>query len=302
MGIPHENSENVLDQIRGHEHVKRAIEVAVSGGHHMLFHAPPEVDMFPFASLASSLRPALEHQMASCAWPSHKRDETSQECFVVGVGETPTAMQAHSLNPDTWTGNIDALLHGCLLFLQCGEATPPALLKELVASLQHCPGHLQLLATSQPCPCGYFSDPITLCHCPSHEREQYWKRSVAPLTPLLDIGVDVPRIDDHILPSKRGTDTVALMQERIHHVQHVQQQRTGTLNALIPQKQTRQWCALDDDSQHLLTHAQATLRFTKDATLRALRVARTIADLAGAEDIAPAHRAEAFHYRRGVRL
>lgn len=302
MGTPHESSENALDQIRGHEYVKRAIEVAVSGGHHLLFHGPPEVNMFPFASLASSLRSALEHQIASCAWPSGKRDEANQEYFVVGAGKTPTAMQAHSLSPDAWKGNIDALPHGCLLLLQCGETTPPALLKALVTSIQLCPGHLQLLATSQPCPCGYFSDPVTLCYCSSRGREQYWKRHVAPLNPLLDIEINVPRIADHILPPKKGTDTFALMRDRIQHAQHVQQQRTGALNAFIPQKQIRQWCPLDDDSQHLLTYAQATLGFTKDATLRSLKVARTIADLAGSEDIAPAHLAEAFHYRRGVRI
>jgi magnesium chelatase family protein len=163
------------------------------------------------------------------------------------------------------------------------------------------PARFQLVAAMNPCPCGYAGDADGRCHCTPDAIARYRGRISGPLLDRIDIISDVPRMPLTELNSKRGAhdEDTASVRARVIAARNIAMQRAGKPNATLAVREIERDCALGDAERTLLERAMEKLSLSARAYHRALRVARTIADLAGRERIAREHLAEAVQYRRG---
>jgi magnesium chelatase family protein len=163
------------------------------------------------------------------------------------------------------------------------------------------PANFILLASMNPCPCGYHGDAEKSCTCSANVVARYQKRISGPLLDRIDIHVDVPRVNYEKLSGQRLGEPSVAVRERVAAARQVQAKRfKGTrllTNADMGPAEVRQYCQLDEAGQRLMQAAMRQLHLSARAYHRVLKLARTIADLAGAEGIGPAHLAEAIQYR-----
>jgi magnesium chelatase family protein len=169
------------------------------------------------------------------------------------------------------------------------------------------PASFQMVGAMNPCPCGYYGDPVKPCTCSNQIVTRYQKRISGPLLDRIDIHIEVPRVEYDKLSSQRMGEPSAAIQARVEKARQVQRERFGklaqsvaqiTCNADMRPAEVRQFCALDETGRALMKTAMSQLNLTARAYHRVLKLARTIADLAGSsESIAPQHLAEALQYR-----
>jgi magnesium chelatase family protein len=168
------------------------------------------------------------------------------------------------------------------------------------------PCRFMLVAAMNPCPCGYYGDPVKPCTCSNQIVTRYQKRISGPLMDRIDIHIEVPRVEYDKLSSQRMGEPSAAIQTRVEKARQVQRERFNsqpknaaqvTCNADMRPAEVRQFCALDETGRALMKTAMSQLNLTARAYHRVLKLARTIADLAGSETIAPQHLAEALQYR-----
>jgi magnesium chelatase family protein len=163
------------------------------------------------------------------------------------------------------------------------------------------PAQFTLVASTNPCPCGYFGDTIQPCTCKPRSREQYWARLSGPLMDRIDLQVAVNRLKPEEMTQQAVGEESTTVRERVqqardraHHRLHAENLRC---NAEMQSRHLRRWCKLDDSTRTLLEGAIRKLGLSARATDRILKVARTIADLAGDEHLQTHHVAEAIQYR-----
>ena len=163
------------------------------------------------------------------------------------------------------------------------------------------PANFMLVVAMNPCPCGYYGDPVRACTCSSAAVTRYRKRISGPLLDRFDIYLEVPRVEYEKLAADRVGEPSAQVRERVTAAREQQRERLaewGLLtNADMGPAAVRRFCALDEAGQHLLRSAMQQLGLSARAYHRVLKVARTIADLAASETIRPEHLAEALQYR-----
>jgi magnesium chelatase family protein len=171
------------------------------------------------------------------------------------------------------------------------------------------PASFQLVGAINPRPCGYLNDPLKPCTCSSGAVTKYQKRISGPLLDRIDIHIEVPRVDYEKLSDKRTGEPSETIRARVETARQVQRERFASLkeagdgcqsiacNADMRPAEIRQYCVLDGAGQSLMRSAMTQLQLTARAYHRVLKLARTIADLAGAENIGPSHLAEALQYR-----
>jgi magnesium chelatase family protein len=163
------------------------------------------------------------------------------------------------------------------------------------------PAKLMLVGAMNPCQCGYFGDSVRACSCAPAQVARYQKRISGPLLDRIDLHVEVPRVDYEKLTGRGEPEDSATVRERVELAREWQRARfvgsTLTCNADMGPSQVRKLCPLDEAGATLLRTASERLGLTARAYHRLLKVARTIADLDGAEAIASAHLAEALQYR-----
>jgi magnesium chelatase family protein len=163
------------------------------------------------------------------------------------------------------------------------------------------PASFQLIAAMNPCPCGYYGDPVKACTCSAGTVTKYQKRISGPLLDRIDIHISVPRVEYEKLSDSRLGEKSSVVQARVEAARQIQRKRFEgtdvTCNADMHPAEVRQYCAMDDTCRTLMKTAMQQLQLSARAYHRVLKLARTIADLAGSERIAPAHLAEALQYR-----
>jgi magnesium chelatase family protein len=169
------------------------------------------------------------------------------------------------------------------------------------------PANFQLVGAMNPCPCGYYGDPIKPCTCPSSAITNYQKRISGPLLDRIDIHIQVPRVEYEKLSDERFGESSQVIQKRVENARGIQRKRFANLelkkekaiyaNADMRTADLRQFCVLDDACKKLLRAAMNQMQLSARAYHRILKLARTIADLAGSESITTTHLAEAFQYR-----
>jgi magnesium chelatase family protein len=164
------------------------------------------------------------------------------------------------------------------------------------------PAQFTLVASTNPCQCGYYGDSVQPCTCTPRQREQYWAKLSGPLMDRIDLQVTVARLKaDEMTRSPEGENSSEVKQ-RVQAARDLQQQRFQgesrvNCNAQMQSRHIRQWCQLDEPSRNLLEAAIKRLGLSARATDRILKVSRTIADLANSSQIEVVHIAEAVQYR-----
>ena len=307
-------------EVKGQEHVKRALEVAAAGGHNVIMTGPPgagktllaralpsilprmtideALDVTRVYSVADQLPPStplIQHR------PFRAPHHTISHAGLVGGGNYPRP------------GEI-SLAHRGVLFLdelpEFAQKTLEVLrqpLEDKIVTISRAKGSLtfpanfMLVASMNPCPCGYWGDLTHECTCSPATVTRYQKRISGPLLDRIDIHVDVPRVAYEKLTDQRLGEPSEAVRARVEAAREKQRARlAGTdlaCNADMRPADVRKYCKLDEAGTALLKVAMAQLGLSARAFHRVLKLARTIADLAGSETIQPAHLAEAIQYR-----
>jgi len=309
--------------IKGQEHVKRALEVAAAGGHNVLMSGPPGAGKTLLARALPSILPSMTSGEAlevtkvysvSGLLPSD-RPLISQRPFraphhtisnagLVGGGRQPRP------------GEI-SLSHRGVLFLdelpEFGHSVLEAIrqpLEDRVVTVSRAqgnvtfPANFMLVGAMNPCPCGFWGDPTKECTCSPLTIIRYQKRMSGPLLDRIDIFADVPRVEYEKLADDALAEPSEQVRQRVEKVRARQQERfAGTrliCNAEMTPLEVRQYCqgVLEDGAKSLLRLAMNQLALSARSFHRVLKLARTIADLAGSEAITTPHVAEALQYRQ----
>jgi magnesium chelatase family protein len=306
-----------LADVRGQAQARRALEIAAAGGHHLLFVGPPGTGKTLLASRLPGILPPLsdDEALESCAvrsvagqgidlagWrrrPFRAPHHTASAAALVGGGSLPRP------------GEISLAHHGVLFLDELTEFDRHVLdvlrepletgriLISRAARQAEFPAAFQLVAAMNPCPCGYAGDSSGRCTCTPDQVQRYRARVSGPLLDRLDLQLEVPRLPlAELAATGLPAETSAIVAARVAAARQRQLARAGRTNAQLQAHDVSRDCALDSRDRALLERAADALSLSARAYHRLLRVARTIADLAGAEQIVTAHLTEAIQYRR----
>ncbi len=317
--IPLLNYTNLAD-IKGQEHVKRALEVAAAGGHNVIMCSPPGSGKTLLARALPSILPPMTNEETL---------EVTKIYSVSGLlpADTPMIRQRPFRSPHYTISNAGlvggghwpkpgeiSLSHKGVLFLDELPEFGNSLLEVLRQPLEDkmvtisraqgrvtFPSSFMLVGAMNPCPCGYYGDPFHKCTCPSSIVARYQRRISGPFIDRVDIFVEVPHIDYEKLTDKRMGETSEQVQARVTKARETQLKRFSgsklTSNAEMTPAEIREFCHVEDAATALLKAAMKQLYLSARAFHRILKLALTIADLEGGDIIKANHIAEAVQYR-----
>lgn len=313
-----ENFEMDMSQVKGQEFAKRALEIAASGGHNILMSGPPGSGKTLLSRTLPSILPRLSPDEAlevtkiySVAGllqnnfiknrPFRSPHHTASSAALVGGGRVPRP------------GEI-SLAHRGVLFLDEFPEFPRFVLESLRQPLEDgivtisraqgtltFPARFILVASQNPCPCGYSSDPDRQCVCSPLQVMRYKKKISGPLLDRIDLHVEVPRVKFEKMSSSELGEKSEAIRARVEEARDRQRQRFAglpvTVNSEMRNSEIRAFCQLDDSSLQLLKAAITQMHLSARSYNRILKLARTIADLAKNDNIKTEHIAEALQYR-----
>ena len=317
----HRDGEADFSDVKGQEQAKRALEVAVAGGHNLIMIGPPGTGKSMLAKRIPSVLPLMDLEEAL---------ETTKIHSIAGMLKTHEALVAHRPFRSPHHTISDAgllgggahpipgevsLSHRGVLFLDELPEFHRNVLEVLRQPLEDgavtiaraaasvtFPCRFMLVAAMNPCKCGYYGDAKRDCRCSPREVHSYRNKISGPLLDRIDIHIEVPAIQYRELASLEPGEPSAEIRKRVVAGRRVQQERFRTLshvnsNADMGTREIQRHCRLRNEAQDMLKMAISDLNFSARAYDRILKVSRTIADLAGCDEIESEHVAEAIQYR-----